>query len=148
MEGESKSPGVTHLPVEEGKCTACHNPHISKISGLLLNRPRELCLSCHERIVTTNIRKGHITMEKGDCTSCHKPHFSDSAHLITEKDPALCVKCHGTDSARLTKVHLKPIEKINRCLACHEPHVTENPGMLRNIKHSPFAKGDCRDCHE
>jgi predicted CXXCH cytochrome family protein len=148
METDVKASSDKHLPVEEGKCTVCHSPHGAKIGHLLLNRPKELCLSCHERIVITTLRRGHIDMEKGDCLSCHVSHYSASRYLLNAKDPALCVKCHSVDTERLLKVHIKPIDKIKHCLSCHVPHVTEKPGLLKNIKHSPFAKGDCRVCHE
>ena len=115
-----------------------------RLNNLLLNRPKELCLSCHERIVTTTVRKGHIEMEKGDCLSCHVSHYSESRYLTNAKDPALCIQCHSIDTANLLKVHIKPIAKINHCLPCHEPHVTEKPGLLRKIKHNPFAKGIVR----
>jgi predicted CXXCH cytochrome family protein len=148
MDSDVKASNNRHLPVEEGKCSSCHSPHGTRIKRLLLNRPKELCLSCHERIITTTVRKGHIEMEKGDCLSCHVAHFSESKYLITAKDPALCIKCHSTDTDALLKAHIKPIAKINHCLNCHEPHVTEKQGLLRKIKHSPFSKGDCKACHE
>jgi predicted CXXCH cytochrome family protein len=148
METDVKASSDKHLPVEEGKCTVCHSPHGAKVGHLLLNRTKDLCLSCHERIVTTTIRRGHIDMEKGDCLSCHVSHYSALRYLLSAKDPALCVKCHSVDTERLLKVHIKPIDKIKRCLSCHVPHVTEKPGLLKNVKHSPFAKGDCKVCHE
>src|SRR3972149_11790179 len=40
---------VVHSPVKEGKCTACHNPHASKYSGLLADSDSTLCFNCHER---------------------------------------------------------------------------------------------------
>jgi predicted CXXCH cytochrome family protein len=148
MEEKIKSSMDKHLPVEEGKCIACHSPHETKLKHLLLNRPQELCLSCHEKVVTTTTRKGHIIMEQGDCLSCHVSHYSDSKYLLNAKDPALCIKCHSTDTQRLLNVHLERVTKINQCLGCHEPHVTEKPGLLRKVKHAPFAKGDCKACHE
>jgi predicted CXXCH cytochrome family protein len=148
METDMGSSVIKHLPAEEGKCSVCHSAHGTRMDNLLLNRPKELCLSCHERIVTTTARKGHIEMEKGDCLSCHVSHFSSSKYLVNAKDPDLCIKCHTGDTEKLLKAHMKPIAKINHCLPCHEPHVTEKQGMIRKIKHSPFAKGDCRACHE
>ena len=53
MEKDVTASASKHLPVEEGRCTGCHSPHGTKISALLYNRPKELCLSCHERIITT-----------------------------------------------------------------------------------------------
>jgi len=148
METAANASSDVHLPIEEGKCTVCHSPHGTKISYLLLNRPKELCISCHERIVVTKVRRGHIDMDKGDCLSCHLSHYSDTKYLLNAQDPALCVKCHSDDTNRLLTVHIKPLTEINYCLRCHAPHVTEKPGLLRDIKHQPFMKGDCSVCHE
>jgi predicted CXXCH cytochrome family protein len=137
----------SHVPFEEGKCNACHSPHKSKIKQLLYTRPRELCLSCHEKIVTSTSKIGHLDMEKGDCLSCHKSHVSDNRGLSNSPDPALCVQCHTADTERTQSRHMRPLLKISRCLPCHQPHVTEKPGLLRDIKHNPFLKGDCKLCH-
>jgi predicted CXXCH cytochrome family protein len=87
-------------------------------------------------------------MEEGDCLSCHLSHFSELKHLLKVEDPTLCVNCHSVDSDGLLKAHIKSIAEIKHCLTCHVPHVTEKPGLLKNVKHKPFAKGDCRKCHE
>ncbi len=121
---------------------------MQKLIKMRFNRPRELCLSCHERIVTTTVRKGHIAMEGGDCLSCHLPHSSKLHYLQSDSDPQLCLKCHLDDTRDLSKIHLISLSEIKRCLECHEPHVTEKPGLIRNIKHTPFTKGECRECHE
>jgi hypothetical protein len=68
--------------------------------------------------------------------------------LLKQKDPEVCMDCHSGDAAKLQTTHLKPLTEIRSCLGCHQAHVTEKPGLLRNIKHSPFAKGDCKVCHE
>jgi predicted CXXCH cytochrome family protein len=136
-----------HHPVDEGKCTACHSPHGTKIKFQLLNRPNELCLSCHERIITTTVRKGHIYMEEGNCLSCHTSHHSDLKGLLNDRDPALCIQCHSADTERLLKAHREPIKEISRCTSCHESHVTEKPGLLKSIMHKPFMQGDCEACH-
>ncbi|NIO36518.1 hypothetical protein GTO27_02320, partial [Candidatus Bathyarchaeota archaeon] len=62
MEEEAKVRSTKHYPVDEGKCTECHSPHGTKLKYQLLHRPNELCLSCHGRIVTTTVRKGHVSM--------------------------------------------------------------------------------------
>ncbi|MEK6816656.1 MAG: cytochrome c3 family protein, partial [Nanoarchaeota archaeon] len=138
---------VKHSPAEDGKCNACHSPHsAAKLDNLLLNRPKELCLSCHEKIVATTARKGHMDL---DCLNCHASHYADLKGLLSAQDPALCIKCHSADTERLLKAHINPVANIKRCLSCHEPHVTEKRGLLKKIKHAPFDKeGGCKACHE
>jgi predicted CXXCH cytochrome family protein len=137
-----------HLPVDEGKCNLCHNPHGSKLKYQLLNTPNELCLTCHERIVTTTSRKGHIAMEEGDCLTCHVSHYSSSSYLLKDSDPSLCLKCHSADTEQLLKVHRTSLDEIDKCMSCHEPHVTEGSGMLKKVLHEPFNRGNCEACHE
>jgi predicted CXXCH cytochrome family protein len=147
MENKIKTSSNRHAPAENGKCTACHSPHVTKLAKLLLNRPKELCLTCHEKIVTTTARKGHIDMEKGDCLSCHTSHYSRNKVLLAENDPLLCIKCHSADTERLLRDHGEPIAKISHCATCHVPHVTEKPGLLKKVMHDPFARKDCKACH-
>jgi predicted CXXCH cytochrome family protein len=139
--------GFKHSPVAEGECTACHNPHGSKLEYQLLSQPNDLCLSCHERIITTKDRKGHIAMENGSCLSCHTSHYSELKGLMVGKDPAICKQCHSDDTERLISVHRQPLDKISACMSCHEHHVAEKPGMLKLISHDPFTHGNCEACH-
>jgi predicted CXXCH cytochrome family protein len=134
--------------VVEGKCTACHNPHGTKLEYQLVNQPREVCLVCHQKIVTTTARKGHIEMEEGDCLSCHHPHDSDLRKLLEAEDPGLCMRCHGSDAERLSTVHRMPLAEISRCTSCHEPHVSAGEGLLKEVLHDPFGRRDCIACHE
>jgi hypothetical protein len=60
----------------------------------------------------------------------------------------MCVKCHSSDTDRTLKAHQMQIARIGKCLSCHEPHVTKEPGLLKPIKHEPFARKDCLECHE
>ena len=59
--------GRVHQPLKEGKCTECHNPHVSKHPTLLSDIGGELCYNCHDR------KKGFIgivvqrPVEEGNC---------------------------------------------------------------------------------
>ena len=52
-----------HSPVVDAECTACHNPHVSRFSALLRERPGPLCASCHGEIQTELTRE--IVREEG-----------------------------------------------------------------------------------
>jgi len=93
---------LTHAPIQEGNCEACHASHASD-SIFLLKQPSvtKLCESCHdwskhsnhpmgEKVIDT--RNKNLTMQ---CLSCHRSHGSGYRYLIpltTVTD--LCVQCH------------------------------------------------------
>jgi predicted CXXCH cytochrome family protein len=93
---------LTHNPIQEGECSACHLPHASD-SIHLMNKPSfvESCGACHDwskhtthpmgaKIVDS--RNKNITM---DCMSCHRSHGTGYRYMIpfpTVTD--LCVQCH------------------------------------------------------
>ena len=93
---------LTHNPVQEGSCEACHASHASD-SVFLLKEPSvvKLCENCHdwskhtshpmgEKVVDS--RNKNITVQ---CMSCHRSHGTGYRHMIpfpTVTD--LCVQCH------------------------------------------------------
>jgi predicted CXXCH cytochrome family protein len=93
---------LTHRPIQEGNCEACHASHAAD-SVFLLKQPSviKLCEACHdwskhsshpmgEKIVDT--RNKNITMQ---CLSCHRSHGTGYRYMIalpTVTD--LCVQCH------------------------------------------------------
>ena len=93
---------LTHAPIQEGNCDACHDSHAAD-SVFLLKQPPviKLCEACHdwskhsnhpmgEKVVDT--RNKNITMQ---CLSCHRSHGTGYRYMIqlpTVTD--LCVQCH------------------------------------------------------
>jgi predicted CXXCH cytochrome family protein len=93
---------LTHQPVQQGNCDACHAPHASD-SGLLLKNKSviELCGTCHDWLKhsshpigekVTDSRNRNIKM---DCLSCHRAHGTGYRQLIPfPNQTELCVQCH------------------------------------------------------
>ena len=93
---------LTHSPIQEGNCEACHGPHASD-SANLLKQPSivKLCEVCHDwskhqshpmGAKAVDSRNKNITM---DCLSCHRSHGTGNRYLIpfsTVTD--LCTQCH------------------------------------------------------
>jgi predicted CXXCH cytochrome family protein len=93
---------MTHHPLQEGNCEACHSSHASD-SDFLLKQPSviKLCETCHDWSKHTNhpmgekvidSRNKNITMQ---CLSCHRSHGTGYRYMIpypTVTD--LCVQCH------------------------------------------------------
>lgn len=70
-----------HYPVEAGECNACHHPHQSKLTKLLLKPVRELCGDCHDlkELFSGDIHNG---IGDAECTDCHDPHGSNDSSLL------------------------------------------------------------------
>jgi predicted CXXCH cytochrome family protein len=103
-----------HKPVEQGRCTYCHNVHMSDNTSLITMRTpkfeikhvNDICVSCHlDLAVGVHLLAGlegpHPMWKKPDpsrpnkemsCASCHDPHSSDFPVLAPKKN--LCVICH------------------------------------------------------
>jgi predicted CXXCH cytochrome family protein len=39
------------------------------------------------------------------------------------------------------------MEGVN-CAQCHNPHGSDNKGLIKSITHQPFAQGRCGNCHQ
>ncbi len=122
-----QSSAVTHGAVRSKKsCTSCHSPHSSPNDKMLLADGKDLCLSCHNKIITTdsiqipnmkslldNSKVIHGAIDAGGCIACHNPHASNHQFLLKENFPqgiyaegktenyTLCFTCH--DSQLLTE---------------------------------------------
>ncbi|NQU47336.1 MAG: hypothetical protein HQ519_01710 [Planctomycetes bacterium] len=118
--------GQFDIQFQEPTCVTseCHGEYkeLSYVHGPVA---LDLCLSCHE------IYEDTTPYENGE------DHWFD----LVESDGLLCLKCHET-VAEETFVHY-PIRR-NKCLACHDPHGSNNPAMMRNKN----MADNCMECHE
>ena len=100
--GEPIKGALTHKPIQEGTCEACHSPHGSD-SALLLKQPSvvDLCGTCHDWLKHTSHPMGGKYLDQRnrnltiDCLSCHRSHGVGYRHLIPFATATeLCVQCH------------------------------------------------------
>lgn len=159
---------VPHQPVAEGRCTACHNPHVARFSALLKDRPGPLCQTCHTKL-QNEIASAfvHDPVKKGECSKCHKPHGSDHKGLLVESASTLCGSCHVEVESWMQESNLHGPFAQARCATCHEPHGGEHQGLLVNQASSlcsschspgesfrsahrsyPVEKSSCQQCHD
>jgi DmsE family decaheme c-type cytochrome len=93
---------MTHNPIQEGNCEACHLPHASD-RAFFLKKPStiDLCGTCHDWSKHTNHPMGEKVIDSRNrnltlqCLSCHISHGTGYRYLIpfpTGTD--LCVQCH------------------------------------------------------
>jgi len=149
-------------------CTDCHSPHssvegrnlassnvyvaranaekpgISTIKMLRLGEP-QLCLSCHSEVKPQFSAPFHHKVLEGamKCSDCHNPHggFELKQTRRATGGDAPCIKCHADKLGPFTYEHA-PV-KTEGCTACHIPHGSSNPRLLRYAAVAQL----CLTCH-
>jgi predicted CXXCH cytochrome family protein len=106
-----------HGPTAAGSCATCHSPHASNYPFFLRAPKRDLCLGCHEEILTkphvimgfSASNAGHPVRKSVDpyhpnreftCVSCHNPHAGTSWTFLQNYDGTseiytFCRTCHA-----------------------------------------------------
>lgn len=132
------------------------------------NLEQARCTGCHTAILAGG--RSHQPAKAGDCDSCHVPSPGavgkckssvSSSWKMKADQPALCLKCHDVTAA--TPLH--PVIKSSGCVACHDPHSSKNPSLLKTFPvdalcykchvkfddakfvHSAVKQGKCISCH-
>jgi len=144
---ELKNKAAVHRPVQEGKCTACHDPHGSPYKGMLVaDSPQTLCLSCHKKVIPKKGEAASIHAPiKDNCTGCHDPHASDVKYELKQAVPDLCFSCHKNVKEAIAtspSVH-GAVTGEGSCETCHTAHSSK----LRNLEKQP-QPDVCLTCHD
>ena len=134
---------VQHAPVAAGDCSSCHNPHVARFAGLLLQQPGPLCAGCHAELSALKDKASvHPPAADGRCADCHQPHGSDHAGLLKAAGSALCSTCHSQIADWQTRsVQHVPFAQ-GRCGTCHEPHASDVEGLM-----TAASARVCTSCH-
>lgn len=156
-----------HMPVSDGECTMCHNPHLADNEKLLHSKPAStICIECHD-INTTTQTSGHKHFTEGDCQVCHDPHQSNNSFLLVDKREDLCFNCHNEEinvedkvisnikQELETRKYIHEALEMDGCATCHSPHSSEYPSLLNsNFPTHDYteAKSEnfelCFNCHD
>ncbi len=140
-------------------CENCHGParaHLETRTPEVLDTSRELCGSCHTRLITRPADFPQVDMgEMGDdeaCVTCHDPH-EPRAGMPPEvpHDPEErgdCQSCHAPHEPMEVLPPEVPhtLEGHKDCQACHGPHEVRGEA-LPHIPHSLEGRADCLVCH-
>lgn len=137
--GSSKADSITQI----GEVTR-QNPS-SATSAMLKNSEPQLCIACHTEVKAQFSKPNHHKVLEGTmkCSDCHNAHGgfeSKQAKLAVGAD-ASCVKCHADKQGPFAFEHA-PL-KTEGCSACHTPHGSSNPKMLRRAN----VRQLCMECH-
>lgn len=127
-------------------CTDCHDPHHAKESEFLMKEKQPvLCYGCHQEIKQQFTRTFHHRVNEGlvKCSDCHNPHggFLTRQLRATASEDLLCYKCHTDKAGPFVFEH--EAVKIEGCVACHTPHGTSNPRLLKRSQVNLL----CLECH-
>jgi len=124
-----------HEPVEKD-CGYCHNAHNSKNRALLYRPMEVLCATCHVeqgRELAAKTQHEPVIKQK-KCETCHDSHAANNRKLLRKTEAALCLECHGDRNRPLKDEKGRPLADISAL-------------ETRKVKHEPFEKGNCSDCH-
>ncbi|MBC8413876.1 MAG: cytochrome C [Nitrospira sp.] len=164
---EKLSQKSVHTPVKTGECSGCHNPHTSSHGQLLNSASKDLCFSCHDRIIPDNARSEH----KIECSACHDAHAAPNRYVLLKRGNAICTECHkeAADADASARFRHAPVDEIKGCMNCHDPHAsdandnllkkavpalcvacheTEKPSFLERHMNYPVEESICSDCHD
>jgi DmsE family decaheme c-type cytochrome len=134
-----------HLQNNVG-CTDCHDPHYAKESQFLLKAKQpELCYGCHLEVKQQFSRTFHHRVNERlvKCSDCHNQHGGFQARQLrtTSADDTVCFKCHTEKAGPFVYEH--PVVKTEGCTACHTPHGSSNPRLLKRSQVNLL----CLECH-
>lgn len=127
-------------------CLSCHSIHQETPEiKLLASSPEEVCFSCHQaKRAKFNLPFHHKVPEgRMNCWDCHNPHQTQTTEQqlgrsqISEK----CLICHPAQRGPFTYEHLGV--EVGGCLACHQPHGSENARLLKRSNQYLL----CLECH-
>ncbi len=119
-------------------------PGFGSIRMLKMNDP-QLCLSCHSEVKPAFSSPFHHKVLEGAmrCSDCHNPHggFELKQTRLATGGDAPCIKCHADKQGPFVYEHA-PV-KTEGCTACHTPHGSSNPRLLRYAAVNQL----CLTCH-
>lgn len=141
-----------HTIVTEGKCNQCHDSHGSENRSILLKSGNELCFECHQDIAdqAKSVRFPHEPLGTANgCLNCHDPHASTRyASLLRKEAPLLCSQCHNTGGSMFQRQHQNYNVSDSNCGSCHNPHGSNQRGLVHDVAHKPLVEKACDDCHQ
>lgn len=137
--GNSKAGSITNI-----SDVTRQNPNNATDAMLVSSEP-QLCISCHSETKAQFSKPFHHKVLEGTmkCSDCHNAHggFEGKQTRLAVGADASCVKCHTDKQGPFAFEHA-PL-KTEGCSACHTPHGSSNPKMLKRSS----IRQLCMECH-
>ena len=132
--------------VNNVSCIDCHSVHKAQERQFLLVKAQPaLCFSCHQDIRADFNKPFKHRVNEGllKCTDCHNQHggFLPKQLRSTVAQGQVCFKCHVDKAGPFVFEH--HAVTIEGCMACHVPHGSSNPRLLRRSQINLL----CLECH-
>jgi DmsE family decaheme c-type cytochrome len=132
--------------LNEVGCLDCHSVHFAKErQALLTDRQPLLCYSCHLEVKVEFSKpfRHRVNENLVKCTDCHSAHggFLTRQLRSTAAQDQMCFKCHVEKAGPFVFEHA-PV-KTEGCVACHIPHGSSNPRLLKRSQINLL----CLECH-
>jgi len=127
-------------------CIDCHSQHSAGEKQYLLRQPQpEVCYACHQDKKPDFAKPFHHRVNERlvKCTDCHNQHggYLTKQLRSTAVQEAICGKCHVEKAGPFVFEHA-PL-KTEGCTACHVPHGSANPRLLKRSQVNLL----CLECH-
>jgi DmsE family decaheme c-type cytochrome len=127
-------------------CLNCHSSHhATKAEFLLIKAQPNLCYSCHQKIKPQFNMPFHHRVEEGliRCSDCHNSHggFVGKQLRSAAARDSVCFTCHVDKQGPFVFEHAAV--KTEGCEACHSPHGSPNPRLLKTSNMNIL----CLSCH-
>lgn len=120
------------------------NPNTATTAMLKSSEP-QLCIACHTEAKQQFSKPFRHKVMEGvmKCSDCHNAHggFDQKQTKLAVGADAACIKCHTDKQGPFVFEH-GPI-KTEGCSACHTPHGSNNPKMLKRSS----VRQLCMECH-
>lgn len=141
------SRNFVHGPAAVGSCSTCHDMHQSDFAHLLHSEGNKVCFECHpdKEEAFKGKKFTHAPVQKS-CTNCHDAHSGNFKYNFTADGAQdLCLTCHKNKHQEIdhASVKHKALYTDKKCLACHDPHVSNY------VKQLTMQPADlCMSCHD
>ena len=132
-------------------CSSCHGVHASKSPSLLKAGEVELCQGCHTRVAGEFAKPFRHPVNDGivKCSECHLTLDKSTRDLTMNGMSDACTNCHGEFRGPFPYEHQAVLDYSTEeggCMACHEPHGSYLPRMLKQPYEAPNFQL-CAQCH-
>lgn len=140
-------------------CENCHGPaiaHLEKGAKLTVDTSRELCATCHARLISRPRNFPQVDMQEmganAECRTCHDPHEPRAGMPPQVPHPlegrTECQSCHGPHEPWVEPPPQMPhtLEGRTECLSCHGPGELRG-AKLPHIPHTLEGRANCLTCH-